>query len=602
MMTLPTYDYKAALKKWEDVLASETDPRKRAEQLLEHGIILLGDGAVAFDPILTSEALGEAEKADAKDLQAEAYKRIGMFWGKMFPALTLSVWRNAERLYKELNQEQELSPLRINLALSLFLTGDKYEIIDSRVSELYRQEARAVVRSLNEPDIDASAIAAFKLAKGTILSDCILIREARTFYEGAELWDMVISCLDEEIRIALDGNKRQDALALMQMVRDCAERIGDHTFAQEVSEKMTHIEELQSGPRIVAKPVEEQNLLDVLDIISYYEERVVFHPVRQAEEKIGKTMDDKRFTLLRDGRLMPKFREQMRLFRGETEYHKECKPTLWRKGMDDKAIFGERLKLAEFCRALYLMPENYFFNQGILVHDPAGKPYHVRLQIDALALAQHYGVKTDLLDLTSDKWVAAFFACTSYDKVSDTYSPIVKKTADKGVMYCYPIMPTGFDSGQLKIVGAQPFERPTEQAAFTVALGKDDNFNDICPDQTFFCQDPMTSLIVYHFANRSGRLFPKEVLQQKTHTLVADENNNRYSPEIIDWVRQNYYSKMSDDDFQSLMEGIEVGKAGDYQITISEEEQQVRQSHFLRFLRIQSLIEVQWYTTMTVLS
>lgn len=119
---------------------------------MEQGIILPANGEIAFNSILTCEALGEAEEVDAKDLQAEAYKRIGMFWGKMYPALTLSIWRNAERLYNELNQELELSPLRMNLALSLFLTGDKYEMIDTQVSELYKQEARALVLNLAEPD------------------------------------------------------------------------------------------------------------------------------------------------------------------------------------------------------------------------------------------------------------------------------------------------------------------------------------------------------------------------------------------------------------------------------------------------------------------
>ena len=95
MMELPTYDYKASLKRWEEILASEAYPRKRAEKMLEQGVIMMGKGQIAFDPILTCEALGEAEKADAIDLQAEAYKRIGMLWGKLYPALSLSIWRNA---------------------------------------------------------------------------------------------------------------------------------------------------------------------------------------------------------------------------------------------------------------------------------------------------------------------------------------------------------------------------------------------------------------------------------------------------------------------------------------------------------------------------
>ena len=599
-MVYPKYEYQATLKRWEEILASESDPLKRAEKMLEQGVIPLGSGEIAFDPILTCEALGEAERADATVLQAEAYKRIGLFWGKMYPALTLSIWRNAERLYEETHQEQELAPLRMNLALSLFLTGDKYAILDEQISEQYKQEARSIVNRLSVPGADVSAIAGFKLTKGTILGDSGMVQEARTFYEGEGLWDMTINCLDEEIRIALDSGNRHQSLSLMKLVKECAIRLKDYSYAREVEEKITHIDELNCGPRILIKPIEEQNLLDVLDLIAYFEERIIFHPIRRAEEKMGKTMDDKKFILVRDGRLMPKFREQMRLFRGESEYHKVCKSALWRVGMDDKAVFRERLKLAEFQRGLNLMPENYFFNAGILVHDPDWNPYHVRLQTDALALAQHYGIKTELLDLTADKWVAAFFACTNYDHDSDTYSPKLEKTEDKGVMYCYQIGDTGLDSGKLGIVGAQPFERPTEQAAFTVALEKDDNFNDICTDRVFFRQDPMTSVIVYHYANRSQRMFPQELLQQKTHALVQDKTNHRYCPEIIDWVRRRFYAELSDDEFQKLMDGIEVGDSGEYQLSLTKEEQIIRETHFLRFQRLQSLIEVQWFTTVTL--
>lgn len=451
-----------------------------------------------------------------------------------------------------------------------------------------------------EPDSDAIALASYRQIKGTILRDGDLLRQARSFYEQEEQWDAAISCLDEEIRLALDNNHRQEALLLMQLVIDYAIRLGDYHFAQDVEEKMTHIDELQNGPRIFSKPVEEQTLLDVLDVISYYEERVIFHPIRITEEKIGKTMDDKKFIILRDGHLMPKFREQMRLFRGESEYHKVCKPTLWRKDMDDKAIFLERLRLAEFQRVLGQMPEIFFFVTGILISDPDGGEHHIPLHVDGLALAQHYGIKTELLDLTADKWVAAFFACTTYDKQNDTYNPIVSKTDEKGVIYCYHIKPDSFESGKLNVVGAQPFERPTEQAAFSVNMEKGDNFNDICTDQSFFCQDPMTSIIVYHFANRADRMFPQELIQSKVRLLILDDTNKRFSPEIINWVRNVYYSQLSDGDFQRLMESIEIGDVGEYHIRVSDEEQIVKQSHFLRFMRLQSMIEVQWFRKLDV--
>lgn len=128
-------------------------------------------------------------------------------------------------------------------------------------------------------------------------------------------------------------------------------------------------------------------------------------------------------------------------------------------------------------------------------------------------------------------------------------------------------------------------------------LWKEDNFNDMCSDLSFFCQDSMTSIIVYHFANRTGRMFPQELIQKKTHSLIQDSSNKRYSLEIVDSVRQAFYVSMPDDEFKKLSEDVEIGQRGEYQITISDEEQNIQQSHFDRFQRILSSIEVKWYTT-----
>lgn len=39
-------------------------------------------------------------------------------------------------------------------------------------------------------------------------------------------------------------------------------------------------------------------------------------------------------------------------------------------------------------------------------------------------MAQHYEMRTDLLDLTSDIMVAAFFATNKYESKDETYRPI----------------------------------------------------------------------------------------------------------------------------------------------------------------------------------
>ena len=99
-----------------------------AEKLLEKGVREAGKGQISFDIVLSCEALGEAELAEAPDLMAEAYKRIGMLWGMRFPALSLSIWRRAEELYHEIGDEKEIELLKPNLALSLFLTAERIDV------------------------------------------------------------------------------------------------------------------------------------------------------------------------------------------------------------------------------------------------------------------------------------------------------------------------------------------------------------------------------------------------------------------------------------------------------------------------------------------
>lgn len=58
-------------------------------------------------------------------------------------------------------------------------------------------------------------------------------------------------------------------------------------------------------------------------------------------------------------------------------------------------------------------------------------------QVDYVGLAQHYGLKTDVLDVTNSIEVAMFFAMCDYDSDTDSYKP---KHEDKQyVGYLYAI-------------------------------------------------------------------------------------------------------------------------------------------------------------------
>lgn len=587
------YNYKESLQVWSRILKDESDARKRAELMLKEGAKRIGKDALVFDPILTCEALGEAELAKASELQAEAYKRIGMLWGKNYPALSLSIWRKAEKYYKESGQSQELDFLKLNLSLSCFLVGEKYAALDTIVAEKFRVEAGRIIQTVAEPQTDDYLVASFRYTKGTILRDAELLKQARFYYEQNGLWDAAIPCLDEEIRRILDSGNKLQALPLMERVKEYALKGGETAFAQMVDENMAHIDELQSGSRFMPLDADNLNIFDILDLLAYYEERVIFSGRYQAEQiAMGYESQEGRFVALANGKLMPTFRESFRVYRGESEFHADCKPTLWRKDMDDTTRFIERMKFVEFERALMKLPEYKCFRSGFPIIAPDGRVGHFTPNVDALGLAQHYGIKTEMMDVSADKWVAAFFACTKYNKADDTYSPIVESSAERGVIYNLPLHAEDFK--KIRIVGAQPFERPTTQAAFMVEMKPEDDFNAISAEHTFFKHSAIHSLIVYHYANRCNRMFPHELIQKKTWEIINQEHLT-FSPQTMEEARNRFKTDMDETRFQKVMKEINIDASATCAMPITDEEQQITAEHWLRHDSLRSKIDIWWY-------
>lgn len=594
-------DLKASERLWKEILSKYPDHKTRAEKLLEKGVREVGDGQIAFDIVLSCEALGEAERAESPEMMAEAYKRIGMLWGVKFPALSLSIWRKAEELFRETGNEKEIELLKPNLAHSLFLIAEKYKLVDAEIASMFHEEAKTLAKALRIPDgmQDPSMEASYNYTKGTILRDAHMLAESLAFYEKEELWDGAIQVLDEMIRIALDGKQKDVALRLMGKVREYSIKGGDLNFARLVEERMDHVDVLENGPRYMPSKDGELGLLDVLDLIGFYEERVVFNKNYKAFEYIGfPPMKEGRFILANNGQLVPTFRESMRVYRGQRGFFNECQPLLWRKDMDDNKRLIERLKYVEFERMLYQLPQCLLFANGIVVKDPDGILYQKPFKIDALGLAQHYGIKTELLDLTADKWTAAFFACAKYHADTDVYEPLLEteKEDEKGVMYCFNIRESDLESNTIRVVGAQPFVRPTEQAAFMVNMAENDNFNTICQDRVDFKQTPGVSCLVYHFANRADRLFPKEYIQEKAHELVLNDQY-RFPADAVGRVKRLFYNSMNDEEFSQLVQtsGIIVG--GGPVLELKEEETIVTPEVEKAFENLTKRIDVRWFTT-----
>ncbi|MDR0955464.1 MAG: FRG domain-containing protein [Rikenellaceae bacterium] len=267
-------------------------------------------------------------------------------------------------------------------------------------------------------------------------------------------------------------------------------------------------------------------------------------------------------------------------YRGQSSYYADCKPALYRKGMSEDDIFVERLKACELQLLIETYPMYHIFLQGIAVNYPDGRQKPIRFAIDTLALAQHYGIKTELVDLTCDKWVAAFFAATDYDSNTDTYHPVIDKHR-YGIMYHYwDITTIGFEKTYLRAVGLQPFSRPGEQAGFVLELAKDENLNRLksC-EKIKFRHDARVSELIFNYTNRGNKLFPKDILDGKALIIRNNDKNNKdsvihFSHDAYNMAKEIFYPDMEEAILSDYMKKQKITLSHDRVVAFTEEEKE----------------------------
>lgn len=199
----------------------------------------------------------------------------------------------------------------------------------------------------------------------------------------------------------------------------------------------------------------------------------LYHPkvayLNEADEDkfIMKRLESGRYSL------SPNLKSRKFLFRGETEFHDPCKPSLFRDAEKtyflDSLIYGQ-----EMFRLILSHPLVQLLDMGIDLNG-----HRAQFEMNLYGLTQHYYNKTSLLDLTSDIDVALFFATQSYDWKTDSYSPLVDETREPGVLYYYELdCLTSFLPGSgLSTIGLQVFPRSGRQKGFLYNCERDFDFN-----------------------------------------------------------------------------------------------------------------------------
>lgn len=218
------------------------------------------------------------------------------------------------------------------------------------------------------------------------------------------------------------------------------------------------------------------------------------------------------------------------LFRGQSKLYDECLSNLYRGAFDAVKHFIERLRIVDF--------EFLLKNHPILQED-----IQAGLYVHYTGFAQHYEMKTELLDLTNSLIVAAFFATTKYSK-DKGYQPIIDSN-EKGVLYFIPNNNSLFAENeriQIYPLGLQCFKRPGEQRGFTINLKDGKNLNKMPGVFKYeFYQDKNISEQIYQALDNGRKLFPFNPIQQKVSEImqlkhfalpVFEETYRRYNAEV----------------------------------------------------------------------
>ena len=215
--------------------------------------------------------------------------------------------------------------------------------------------------------------------------------------------------------------------------------------------------------------------------------------------------------------LLPEDGAVVYLFRGQNQEYAPCYPSLYRENrrpLTISEIFAWRMRLTLFRDMLDTYP----------IIDKFFKRHNFK--VDYEGLAQHYGLLTSVLDLTSNLDIALFFATCRYAQNEDCYKPFDDGEEHEGILYVFcPLManePTplkidDFMKENITPIGLQPFLRPARQKGYALHIPKGKSIKSWAYRFKFSNED---SLAYYNLFKGGRELWLHDILSEKTKKIA----------------------------------------------------------------------------------
>lgn len=219
-----------------------------------------------------------------------------------------------------------------------------------------------------------------------------------------------------------------------------------------------------------------------------------------------------------EGRLVPSLASPFWspfLYRGQWQRWPRCIPAVFR-GLQF-VDHPQKLLRRERARCFLARVQLEEFLLALADHPAVPYARNIGLKMSREALAQHYEMATDRLDLSQDPEVAAFFA-TNVRADDGHWVPINEGT---GVVYRLDISghSRSLQSGDLEWIGKQVLPRPGEQKGWTLRMPLGGDFENLTVDIFTFEQRKESGQRINEKFAGGKQLFPPDVLAEVAHAI-----------------------------------------------------------------------------------